>query len=163
MVSQYNIFVDGSSIRNPGPSAWAVFLPGINRIFGESIINCPSGRIEVYALYNAIKFCIRVSRNITKPYQVHIFTDSIYCVKTWDQWLENWHMRQSLFKKKNADIWYRILILKLRYPHILFNISWVKGHSSNLGNNIADIYARNWAQECMDTLISKVYFDKASL
>ena len=96
---------------------------------------------------NAIVTGLQLVKNIEDIGEVTIFTDSNYIVTAFNENLEKW----------KANNWKRIdgkPIIHLpewsiiddinelfKQQDIKLNINWIKGHSDNYGNNIADIYS----------------------
>lgn len=78
---------------------------------------------------------------------IKIFTDSEYLRRGIDEWMRLWVINNWRTGDgqpiKNLDSWKRLndLLKVTKDKGINFSIKWVKGHSDNFGNNIADKHA----------------------
>ena len=135
------IYTDGACSGNPGIGGWGVIIyTKINtaeikteELFGGSE-NTTNNRMEMQAIIQSLQ---KIKNEQDK--KIVIYTDSKYIqqgITTWiKQWKKNkWH---TSAKKpvKNKDLW--VLIDNMI---TLLNIEWVwvKGHSTNKGNILAD-------------------------
>ena len=85
------------------------------------------------------------SRNIS----VDLYTDSKYVIQGINEWIDSWKSKnwKTANKKpvKNVDLWKQLDTLNNEYS---VNWHWVKGHSDDPGNDMADLLAN----EAMDEL-----------
>lgn len=128
------IYTDGACSGNPGPGGWGALLKFDNmkkEIAGYSI-NTTNNKMEILAAIEALKA-------LKKPCKIKLYTDSIYLQKGITEWIYNWQRngwRKSDNKPvKNAELWQN-LKNEIDKHDIIW--CWVKGHSSNEGNIIAD-------------------------
>ena len=137
---KYIIYTDGACAGNPGPGGWgAVIFEGNqkqNNISGN-VINTTNNRMELVA---PIKALMRI-----KPKSdVLIFTDSTYVKNGITDWIKKWEKNgwKSANKKpiKNKDLWKKLNDLCKKHK---ITWKWVKGHSNNRFNNLADQLATN--------------------
>lgn len=129
-----SIYTDGACSGNPGPGGWGVYLiynGHEKKIFG-SASDTTNNRMELMAAIMGL-------RALNKPCKVNVFTDSTYVQQGITSWINNWMKNnwQNSNKKlvKNADLWQN-LYKEIQKHEISWH--WVKGHSSNKGNIIAD-------------------------
>ena len=82
---------------------------------------------------------IEALKILKKSCKVTLYTDSTYVQKGITEWIYNWeknNWRKSDNKPvKNAELWKK-LQQEIKKHDIIWN--WVKGHSNNEGNDIAD-------------------------
>ena len=94
--------------------------------------NTTNNRMEITAAINAIK-SLKIKSNVV------IHTDSKYLMNGINDWINNWknnNWKTSTKKDvKNVDLWKAIDDLSSEHT-IKWN--WVKGHSGNPGNEMAD-------------------------
>lgn len=96
-------------------------------------INTSSARMEILAVIRALE--------LIKPTQSHkiiIHSDNQYVVKTvMCGWLDNWIARGQ--SKANMDLWHRFDQIYTKHGRIRFvELRWIKGHSGNKYNELAD-------------------------
>lgn len=73
--------------------------------------------------------------------EINIYTDSLYSKKILTEWYDKWIKEGKLDNKKNIKIIEKIKYLMTIIP-VDINIIWIKGHSTNKYNVLADKYAR---------------------
>ena len=135
-----DVYTDGACSGNPGPGGWGwVSKDGRSGKGGEA--NTTNQRMEVEAVLEGL-------RAIDGP--VNIISDSTYVVKCFnDRWYEGWLKRGWKNSQKkpvaNRDLWEPLIELyRQREDELTF--TWVKGHSGDEFNEIADqlaVAARN--------------------
>ena len=132
---KYKIYTDGACTGNPGPGGWgAVIFDQDNKQknISGSEKNTTNNRMELLAAIMSLK-------KIKTNSEVVIFTDSSYVKNGITEWMKNWKKNgwKNSSKKpvKNKDLWEKLD--KLCETN---NVSWkwVKGHSTNEFNNLAD-------------------------
>ena len=132
---KYKIYTDGACSGNPGPGGWgAVILDQDDKQknISGSEKNTTNNRMELLAAIMSLK-------KIKTNSEVVIFTDSTYVKNGITEWMKNWKKNgwKNSNKKpvKNKDLW-----VKLDKLCEANNVSWkwVKGHSTNEFNNLAD-------------------------
>ena len=137
------IYTDGSCIGNPGPGGWAVIILD-NR--NEKIIsgkknNTTNNQMELLAPIKALS-------NFDKQKSFTIFTDSIYVKDGITKWIKNWKKNnwKTSRKKpvKNQKLWKKLDEL-VKFHDVKWE--WIKGHSTNIYNNLVDELARKAAEK----------------
>jgi ribonuclease HI len=86
---------------------------------------------------------IRALEALKMPCAVRLYTDSLYVLNAFKKgWLGNWQRNgwRTADKKpvQNVDLWQKLHTLTLQHE---IEWIWVKGHSTNDGNNRADALA----------------------
>ena len=132
---KYTIYTDGACSGNPGPGGWgAIIFDNDNnqKNISGSEKNTTNNRMELLAAIMALEE-IKPSSKIT------IYTDSIYVKNGITEWELKWKIngwRNSNKKPvKNKDLWVKLDNLCQKNS---VDWKWVKGHSSNKYNNLAD-------------------------
>ena len=137
------IYTDGSCIGNPGPGGWAVIILD-NR--NEKIIsgkknNTTNNQMELLAPIKALS-------NFNKKKSFIIFTDSIYVKEGITKWIGNWKKNNWKTSKKkpvkNQKLWKKLDEL-VKFHDVKWE--WIKGHSTNIYNNLVDELARKAAKK----------------
>jgi ribonuclease HI len=133
------IYTDGACSGNPGKGGWgAVLMYGqhkkeINGYEAETTNN----RMELKAAIEALKI-------IKENCEIDIYTDSQYVREGITNWVNKWLINgwKNADKKpvKNSDLWQELVHLTSNH---LVHWHWVKGHSGNEYNELADTLARN--------------------
>ena len=132
---KYLIYTDGACSGNPGSGGWAAVIFDEEKkqknIFGK-VNNTTNNRMELMAAIMALK-------TIKAKSQVTIFTDSTYVKNGITEWIKKWEKNnwKNSNKKtvKNKDLWIKLNNLCMKNK---VSWKWVKGHSSNKFNNLAD-------------------------
>ena len=146
------IFTDGACKKNPGPGGWgAVIYTNNKKCFisgGEK--NTTNNRMEMIAAIKAIYFIRKQYFNNLENFKnIIIYTDSKYLylgITKWiNKWKKNfWQLSNNKYIK-NIDLWKKIdMINSFNYPIIW---RWIKSHSNNKGNDIADMLAKKALKE----------------
>lgn len=136
------VYTDGACKGNPGPGGWAWVELERGAEVGRgagSEAETTNNRMELVAVIEALRRFAGSS--------VHIHTDSSYVSNGVTKWLEGWKRRgwKTAEKKpvKNRELW-EALDSALGGREVTF--TWVRGHASSEGNNLADRYAREQAR-----------------
>ena len=138
------IYTDGACIGNPGPGGWAavILLENVRKeIFGGEKLTT-NNRMEITAAIKGIEyFNEKYKKKISKPIQ--IYTDSNYLKEGITVWINKWEKNNwktsDKQNVKNVDLWKKLKKLTNLYSIEWF---WVKGHSDNSMNNLADELAK---------------------
>ena len=139
------IYTDGACIGNPGPGGWAAILLTENEkkeIFGGEKLTT-NNRMELPATIKALEYCKEQEGPQPKLQRIEIYTDSIYVKDGITEWINNWEKNnwKTSDKKnvKNVDLWKK---LKELSNSLDIKWHWVKGHSNNPMNDLADELAK---------------------
>ncbi|MDC0628352.1 ribonuclease HI [Pelagibacteraceae bacterium] len=132
---KYTVYTDGACSGNPGPGGWgAVIFDERERQMNISgkVKDTTNNRMELMAPIMALK-------KIKSKSDIVIFTDSTYVKNGITDWIKKWEKNgwESSNKKpvKNKDLWIRLNDLCQKNEVVW---KWVKGHSNNKYNNLAD-------------------------
>lgn len=132
------IYTDGACSGNPGRGGWAaiiIYEKKIEKIAGSSN-DTTNNRMELIAVISAIKY--------VRDKNLRIYTDSKYTKDGIEKWISNWKKNgwktTSKQNVKNIDLWKQLDQLNQDKN---INWRWVKGHSENKYNNMADKLARS--------------------
>ena len=137
------IYTDGSCINNPGSGGWAaIILDGKNKkIISGNKNNATNNQMELLAAIKALS-------NFNKKKSFKIFTDSNYVKDGITKWIKNWEKNSWKTSKKktvkNQELWKKLDKL-VKFHDVKWE--WVKGHSTNIYNNLADELARKAAKK----------------
>jgi len=132
---KYVIYTDGACSGNPGPGGWGVVIfDEKNKQYNISgkVKETTNNRMELMAPIMALK-------KIKSKSDVVIFTDSTYVKNGITDWIKKWEKNdwKNSNKKpvKNKDLWIKLNDL-CQKNNVVWK--WVKGHSNNKYNNLAD-------------------------
>ena len=136
-MNKVEIFTDGACKGNPGPGGWGAILrygTTEKEIYGASK-NTTNNIMELTAVIESLK-------NLKKPCELIITTDSKYVKNGITEWIHNWKKNgwRTAAKKevKNKELW--IELDSLIQIHSI-SWDWVKGHSGHPENERADLLA----------------------
>ena len=136
-MNKVEIFTDGACKGNPGPGGWGTILRYKNKEkeikgFSKETTN---NIMELKAVIEALK-------NLKKPCEIIITTDSKYVKNGITDWIHNWKKNgwKTASKKsvKNKELWI-LLDEECRKHKVTWE--WIKGHSGHELNERADLLA----------------------
>ena len=142
---EIKIYTDGACVGNPGPGGWAAIVikeNEKNELFGGEKLTT-NNRMELTAAIKALEYCNNQEQNQPSLKNIKIFTDSTYVKEGITVWINNWEKNnwKTSDKKnvKNVDLWKRLKEL-VKSNQVEWN--WVKGHSDDPMNDLADKLAK---------------------
>ena len=133
-----DIFCDGACSGNPGPGGYGTILRcrGVEKELSGGAPETTNNRMELTAALEGL-------RQLTRPCQVTITTDSQYLVKGMTEWLPGWQRNGWKNSKKepvlNRDLWEALV--EATGPHQV-RWQWVRGHAGHTENERCDQLAR---------------------
>lgn len=146
-MARINIYTDGACSGNPGPGGWGIVVLKAEDVekFSGSAVNTTNNRMELYALYVALKYIVK-----NKCEKAHVHSDSAYVVNAINQhWLKKWKERGWKTSKdedvKNRDIWEKVDKMLKEVKDV--RIVKVKGHNGDTFNEVADGLAKAQVKE----------------
>ena len=142
---EVDIYTDGACVGNPGPGGWAAMIISKNKkkqlCGGEKLTT--NNRMELTAAIKALEYCSRQDEKLPTLRQFKVYTDSIYLKEGITVWINNWEKNnwKTADKKnvKNVDLWKKLKGLVKSSP---IEWCWIKGHSENPMNDLADRLAK---------------------
>ena len=143
MKNKITIYTDGACSGNPGKGGWGAVLIYHDKqkhLSGSAILTT-NNKMELTAAIEAL-------RAVKKSNNIELYTDSQYVKNGINLWIINWKKNgwKTANKKEvaNKDLW---IELDKYVTHHNITWFWVKGHSGNHYNEIAD----NLAVKAMNT------------
>ena len=137
------IYTDGACRGNPGPGGWGAVLRynGSERQLHGGEMATTNNRMELMAAIQALE-------TLREPCRITLYTDSNYVCQGFAEWLPQWRKRhwKTADKKpvKNQDLWQRLDEAAARHR---VQWRWVRGHSGEEGNELADRLANKGVDE----------------
>ena len=142
---EIKIYTDGACVGNPGPGGWAAIIlyDGKKKeLFGGEKLTT-NNRMELTAAIEAINYCAKEEGSQPSLKQIQIYTDSTYVKEGITVWINSWEKNnwKTSDKKnvKNVDLWKKLIDL-VSSKQIEWN--WIKGHSDDPLNELADKLAK---------------------
>lgn len=151
-----NAFPDGSAVLKKGvgkgDGGWGFCIT--DDIKSRRTLHSDGGyadqtthnRMELTALINCLIYIYNNHTNIT---QVTLYCDSRYVIEPiYYRWLQDWekngYIKSDGKETANADLWKQILTLLRNFQRRGIKVypCWVKGHSGNYFNELADNIAK---------------------
>jgi ribonuclease HI len=137
------IYTDGACRGNPGPGGWGVSLRyngSIKNLYGAEV-ETTNNRMELMAAIIGLE-------SLTRPCKVVVYTDSKYVLEGITSWMVNWKSRgwKTATKKpvKNIELWQRLDAATDSHD---ISWQWIKGHTGDEGNEMADALANQAIDE----------------
>ena len=136
-MKQVIMYTDGACRGNPGPGGWGALITyegSTKEVFG--------GQLDVTNNKMELSAAIEGLAALKEPCKVDLFTDSKYVMDGITQWIHNWKKNnwRTAAKKdvKNKELWQKLDEL-INFHLVQWH--WVKGHSGDEGNEMADLLA----------------------
>jgi len=134
-MSSYELFTDGACSGNPGPGGWGFILRGGGAAEREESGGEPSttnNRMELTAV-------IRGLDELADGSTVVVTTDSEYCVKGLNEWMDGWKKRgwrkADRSPVMNRDLWEQLDVHRSR---LRLRAQWIRGHNEHPENERCD-------------------------
>lgn len=139
------IYTDGACRGNPGPGGFGVVMRygQHEKLLSGAEDHTTNNRMELMGAIEGLNL-------LTEPCRVALYTDSQYVQKGISEWLAGW--KRNGWKKsdktavKNADLWQLLDAAQHRHE---VSWHWVKGHSGDPDNELAD----QLANQAIDALL----------
>lgn len=130
MADRTTVYTDGACSGNPGPGGWAWVVPEGPFASGADPATT-NQRMELTAALSAVR---------ANPGALEVLSDSTYVVNCFrDRWWEAWIRRGWVNSKRqavaNRDLWEPLVNEVLARD---VELRWVKGHSDDRWNDLAD-------------------------
>ena len=142
---EIKIYTDGACVGNPGPGGWAAIIVTENNkkeLFGGEKITT-NNRMEITAAIKGLEYCNLQEEKQLSLKEIKIYTDSNYLKEGITNWIKVWEKNnwKTADKKnvKNVDLWKKLKDL-VKSKQIEW--CWIKGHSGDVMNDLADKLAK---------------------
>lgn len=110
--------------------------------WGTVGVSSTNNQAEILAGFHGLSYVERIIK--TTPVDcVNVYTDSEVVVNAMTKWYKNW-VRDNFLKdgveRPNAALWRELITQQnaLRLSNVDVNWHWVRGHSTSIGNQLAD-------------------------
>ena len=135
------IYTDGSAHPNPGPGGFGVVILDNNEnligLHSKQTDNTTNNREEIKAILYAL---LRYGK---MDEEVIVYSDSNYCVQTFNTWMYGWARNGWIKSDKKAPE--NLDLIKTYYDlcqeGYKINLQKVRGHNGNEWNELADALA----------------------
>jgi ribonuclease HI len=136
-MKQVIMYTDGACSGNPGPGGWGVLMTfeGVEKEIYGGKSSTTNNQMELSAAIQGLTA-------LKEPCNVDLYTDSKYVINGITQYIHNWkknNWRTAAKKEvKNQNLWQQLDEL-MTFHQVQWH--WVKGHSGDAGNEMADLLA----------------------
>lgn len=140
MFQTITLYVDGACRGNPGLGGWGAYIITEHeeqKLCGGEPVST-NNRMELTAAIEGIAHCPMDAKLV-------VWTDSIYVKRGITEWIEGWK-KKNWKDVKNPDLWKK-LDATCKDREIEWN--WIKGHSGDPGNEMADQLANQGADQTL--------------
>jgi ribonuclease HI len=146
------LYTDGSSFGNPGPSGWSVVLKFGKHVeyLAHGALNSTAPRMELYAVYRGLKAIKNWDHEVT------VYTDHLDTVRTFNDWIKKWKAR-GWKRSGNKDIANLDIIQAIDdlIQDRKVSFQWVKAHNGHEWNEFTDELAKEGAELAKAKLASQ--------
>ncbi len=128
------LFTDGAAKGNPGPGGFGAILQykGHEKEISAGYRRTTNNRMELMAVIAGLEALKKEGLEVT------IYSDSKYVVEAVEKgWVFGW-MKKGFAKKKNPDLWMRLMRVYTRHT---VKFIWIKGHAGHPENERCDVLA----------------------
>ena len=133
-MERIKIYTDGACRGNPGRGGWGVFI-----INGQESKKLFGGKIETTNNEMELTAAIKGLESFKSSSDLDLYTDSKYVMDGINKWIHTWKKNgwKTANRKpvKRSNLWMELD--KLNNFHDV-KWYWVKGHSGDMGNDMAD-------------------------
>ena len=143
MTQLVEMYTDGACRGNPGKGGWGVLLrygEAEKALYGGEKLTT-NNRMELTAVIKGLEA-------LTKSCRIKITTDSKYVLQGVTEWMPNWKKRNWRTANKkpvlNVELWQQLDELVAQHE---IEWNWVKGHSGQPENELADQLANQGVDE----------------
>lgn len=156
-----DIYTDGASSGNPGPSGygWVILYDNIQQTKSVGVKHSTNNRMELSAVIDGLNTIVEIKNNFIEKYKtfniitseelsddytntINIYSDSQYVCNAFNKyWINKW-IKEDFKKIKNPDLWRSLSDIILKSPDTNFNFIWIRGHSGDEYNEIANDLAQ---------------------
>jgi len=134
MMKDVVAYTDGACKGNPGRGGWGAWLrwnEHEKRLSGGELLTT-NNRMELMGAIMALE-------SLREPCRIVLHTDSQYVMKGITEWMPGWKRKNWKTADgkpvKNVDLWHRLDAARTRHE---VEWRWVRGHTGDLGNELAD-------------------------
>ena len=127
-------YTDGACKGNPGRGGWGAWLrwnEHEKRLSGGELLTT-NNRMELMGAIMALE-------SLREPCRIVLHTDSQYVMKGITEWMPGWKRKNWKTADgkpvKNVDLWHRLDAARTRHE---VEWRWVRGHTGDVGNELAD-------------------------
>ena len=145
--TEINLYTDGACKNNPGNGGFAYMLEYNNTVYkyAQGELSTTNNRMELTAVLYAFYIINSIEIDSKLNYTINVYSDSRYVIDAFNKnWLFNW-VRKGFLNVKNTDLWqqlYNLVSPLMLMNNVQVNFIWVKGHHTNVNNNIVDRMAQ---------------------
>ena len=133
-MERIKIYTDGACRGNPGRGGWGVFIMN-----GKDSKKIYGGKIETTNNEMELTAAIKGLESFKSSSDLDLYTDSKYVMDGINKWIHTWKKNgwKTANRKpvKRSNLWMELD--KLNNFHDV-KWYWVKGHSGDMGNDMAD-------------------------
>jgi ribonuclease HI len=135
------IYTDGACRNNQhyenlGAYAYKLIYGDKIKTFAQVIPNTTNNRMELQAVISALKAIKPTCRH----YNIELYTDSMYVVKGFNEWLPTW-IKKNFHNIKNETPWKELYALKTNFPNL--KVEYIEGHAGHEHQEDADKLCNN--------------------
>lgn len=148
---ELQVYTDGGSRGNPGPSAWAYVIVYNNAIVRQDHqfygASKPNNETEYKAMERALAHCLDLTSGNPNPYtQIIVKSDSQFVLNSM---FAGWKVKAPNLVGLHAQV--QVYMQELKRRGIRLDFEWVRGHNGDVHNEICDhlvnVSLDNWEMD----------------
>lgn len=139
-LTKIDLYTDGACSGNPGPGGWCciIVLGNQEKELSGFVKHTTNNQMELQSVLEGLA----ALQNTKEPLHINLYSDSMYVVRTINDWLSGW-IKTNFKGKKNVEMWKEYIRLSQRHKITAIH---VKAHSGHFYNERCDKIAYTLSQ-----------------
>lgn len=127
-LTKIDLYTDGACSGNPGPGGWCciIVLGNQEKELSGFVEYTTNNQMELQSVLEGLA----TLQNTKEPLDINLYSDSMYVVRTINEWLSGW-FKTNFKGKKNVEMWKEYIRLSQRHKITAIHVKAHSGHHYN--------------------------------